>query len=113
MTRRVPLTIGQDIHSTDLTEACPRKVLLRHEQKVEPVATTALFRGVLAGKCLEYLHAGLSSEQLCNGVVGIANEVVSELAAEGRIPSDAVEKNLVLLRLSTKNNSCRYWANAN
>ncbi len=94
MAQRVPLTMGQDIHSTDLTEACPRKVLLRHEQKIEPVATTALFRGVLAGKCLEYLHTGLSFEQVREGVAGIANEVVSELAAEGRVPSDSVEKNL-------------------
>ena len=80
-----------DIHTTDLTEPCLRKVLLRHQEKSEPVAPTALFRGLLAGKALEKLHFSGDVEE-CDYEV-IWPELVAELASEGREPSESVITN--------------------
>ena len=95
--QRVPLTLGatSDIHTTDLTEPCLRKVLLRHEEKTEPIAQTALFRGLLAGKVLEHLHEWNSLDDSIEFVKSESvNMLVAELAAEGRQISDSVEKNI-------------------
>lgn len=89
-TDSVPTAILGDIHTTDLTEPCLRKVLLRHQHKSEPVAPTALFRGLLAGKCLEVLHEKGGKVD----VMPLAEELKKELLSEGRMLSDAVEKNL-------------------
>lgn len=87
----LPLTLLGDIHTSDLTEPCLRKVLLRHQQKAEPVAPTALFRGLLVGKWLEYIHEydalPVDHEEL------IWNDLVAELESEGRQPSESVERN--------------------
>lgn len=87
----LPLTLLGDIHTSDMTEPCLRRVLLRHQQKSEPVAPTALFRGLLVGKWLEYIHEYKSlpvdHEEL------IWNNLVTEIESEGRQPSDSVERN--------------------
>lgn len=90
-TIRTPLSLSviSDIHTSDLTDTCPHKVLLKHEQKTKPVATTALFRGVLIGKILECVH-----EQNHQDINEEAFEdLVHELEGEGRIVSDAVLRN--------------------
>ena len=68
-----------------------RKVLLRHQGKSEPVAPTALFRGLLAGKALEKLH--FSGDVADHDYETIWSSLVAELATEGREPSESVASN--------------------
>ena len=94
--RRTPLTMsaGADVHTTELTDSCLRRVLLRHEQKIRPAATTALFRGLLAGKALEFVHDGDNYDTLDHAMGLISRALCSELEDEGRIISDSVIKNM-------------------
>lgn len=87
----LPMTLLGDIHTSDLTEPCLRKVLLRHQQKAEPVAPTALFRGILIGKWLEHIH---EKDEIPTDISAtIWDDLVKELEAEGRQPSESVETN--------------------
>ena len=95
MRHRVPLTLApqNDIHTSDLTDSCMQRVLLRHEHKSEPVAPKALFRGLLVGKALEFLHKGASPDALRRGMHKVFKRVMDELSTEGREPSESVLKN--------------------
>lgn len=87
----------KEIHSSDLTASCAKFVQLRFEGKLRPAATGALFRGLVAGEVLRYLHERF----LHNGseepalYTPLVNEAIAEvrrtLATEGRTPTDAVE----------------------
>ncbi len=98
--RRTPLTLSAlaDVHTTDLTDSCLRRVLLRHEQKTTPIATTALFRGLLAGKVLEHVHGGANYDTIEHGIGLISVSLVRELEDEGRMLSDSVTNNLVKIQ---------------
>ena len=89
----------KEIHSSDITASCPKFVELRLKGKVRPAATTALFRGLVAGEAMRYLHErhlhGKDEPALYSALVQEANDSVRKtLAAEGRVLTDAVEKNM-------------------
>ena len=81
-----------EVHSTDLTEPCMRKTYHRHRGEVTGEATTALYRGLVAGKALELLH-GDWDEPTPELTIAAASDVAKSLVDEGRIISDSVENN--------------------
>ena len=69
-------------------------MLLRHEQKIRPAATTALFRGLLAGRALEFVHRGENYDSMRKGMGLISIALSREIEQEGRVLSDSVTKNM-------------------
>ena len=100
----------KEIHSSDLTASCMKYVQLRFEGKLRPAATGALFRGLVVGEVLrylheEYLHSGVGEPALYTPLVNRAiSSVRKTLTDEGRIPTDAVESNI----LETIEDMCRF-----
>lgn len=90
----------KEIHSSDLTASCMRFVQLRLQGKVHPIATGALFRGLVAGEALRYLHErhlhGKSEEPaMFTPIVSEAIDSVRKtLAEEGRKTSEAVDASM-------------------
>jgi hypothetical protein len=91
----------KEIHSSDLTAGCMRYVQLRLQGKVKPVATGALFRGLVAGEALRYLHervlhdASASDPALFTPFVTEAIDSVRKtLKDEGRQISEATEASM-------------------
>lgn len=83
-----------DIHSSDLTASCLRAVKLRHEGKIAPEYTTALYRGQLAGEVLRLVHErGLWGNTLLTAVNEAHLAVVKTAYLEGRLLTEAVTKN--------------------
>lgn len=77
-----------------LTDACPRRVQLRIEGKATLSAPTALYRGVLAGEVLRAYHEDGKWDMTPSMVTSVmAARVRKQFADEGRILSEAVEKN--------------------
>lgn len=77
-----------------LTDACPRRVQLRIEGKSVLSAPTALYRGVLAGEVLREYHSSQKWDVAPSMVVpAVASKVRAQFAAEGRILTEAVDKN--------------------
>ena len=90
----------KEIHSSDLTASCMKFVQLRLQGKVRPSAPTAMFRGLVAGETLRYLHErvlhGGSDEPalytpLVNEAIASVKKTLSE---EGRMVTEAVEANM-------------------
>jgi hypothetical protein len=90
----------KEIHSSDLTASCMKFVQLRLQGKLRPAATTALFRGLVMGEALRYLHERVlhnGSEEpalytlLVNEAVATVRKTLTD---EGRTPTDAVETNM-------------------
>ncbi len=102
---RTPLTfsVKADVHTTDLTDQCPHRVLLKHEQKIRPVATTALYRGLLAGKVLEAVHDGVDVS-----LDVISKNLTKELEEEGRVLSDSVAENMAAIELEVSKMTEQY-----
>lgn len=89
----------KEIHSSDITASCPRYVQLRLKGQVRPAATTALFRGLMAGEAMRILHErhlhGKDEPPLYSAVVQEACDMVrATLVKEGRMLTDAVERNM-------------------
>ena len=95
-----------DIHSSDITEPCLRRVLLRHQNKCEPVAPTALFRGLLAGKALERLH--FAGDVKPEDYPDMWGALVHELSTEGREPSESVIRNKEDMIVQVDTTVCSY-----
>jgi len=110
-----------EIHSTDLTDGCPRRVQLRWEGKLLPHAPTALVRGMLAGSACELLHENYLHKTDCHAweeerVISLIEEVVSagwsdtqtSLSDDGRIITDSVEKNIESIKSEVAKVLCAY-----
>ena len=100
-----------EIHSTDLTDGCPRRVQLRWEGKLLPHAPTALVRGMLAGSSCEHLHKQYLHTDDCHvwpdeQIEDLAKKSVSvgwdeterSLIEDGRIITDSVERNIETIK---------------
>jgi len=91
----------KEIHTSDLTASCPKFVQLRLQGKIRPAATGALFRGMVAGEALRYLHERVLHDGSADApslftpfVVEAVDSVKKTLASEGRVPTDAVEASM-------------------
>lgn len=93
---------AKEIHSSELTADCMKRVELRLQGKAVPVAQTAMFRGLVAGEVMRILHEkhGIHDPDapdpaLYTPIVAEAIEsVMKTLADESRTVSDAVEKSM-------------------
>ena len=82
-----------EIHSSELTADCLRKVQHRLLGEVEGVATTALYRGLVAGRACELMHKDAFITDPHEVVIAAASDVQKTLADENRMLSEAVENN--------------------
>jgi len=82
------------IHSTDLTDSCPRRVLLRWEGKLLPHAPTALVRGMIAGASCQFMHETNTWDDAAAAVAWGLEQTKRDLIQDRREMTDAVEKNL-------------------
>ena len=82
-----------EIHSSELTSNCLRKVQHRLRGEIEPVATTALYRGLVAGRGCELLHQMGFDQDPSSITVAAAADIQKQLAEENRMLSEAVENN--------------------
>lgn len=93
------------IHTSDLTEPCPRRVLLRHKGKTDGLAPGALVWGCIADEALRILHARYRPEEwptLTSDIFGLHSSTVivkeaaaltlQRLADEGRTVTDAAAR---------------------
>jgi len=82
-----------EIHTSELTSSCLRKVYHRLAGETTGEATTALYRGLVAGRAVELVHQnGFDSDPVETTIVAAA-DTHKTLAVEGRILSSAVETN--------------------
>ena len=84
------------LHTTDLTDTCPRRVLLRWEGKLLPHAPTALVRGMLAGSACRYMHESKQWEDPDAADAAMdytCNQTEAYLEEDERIVTYSVEKN--------------------
>jgi len=81
----------EEIHSSDLTADCLRKVYHRFRGEVEGKATTALYRGLVAGRACELLHEMGFDQDPSSVTVAAAADTQKQLAEENRDLSEAVE----------------------
>lgn len=82
-----------EIHSSELTADCLRKVQHRLKGEVEGKATTALYRGLVAGRACELLHEMGFDQDPSSITVAAAADTQKQLAEENRMLSEAVEEN--------------------
>ncbi len=82
-----------EIHSSELTASCLRKVRHRLNGEVEAVATTALYRGLVAGRCCELFHEMGFDQDPSSVTVAAAADIQKQLAHENRMLSESVENN--------------------
>ena len=81
-----------ELHTSDF-DPCPARAVLRRAGKYDGVAGTALVRGLAAHTALETLHK--TTSELTSDIVAYAvNHTLTTLPEEGRMPSDAVERNI-------------------
>lgn len=73
-----------EIHTSDLTASCLRRVQLRHEGKMEGRCTTALFRGLLFHEAARLLHCGQWDVDEGEIVTQANRNVRDTLMVEGR-----------------------------
>lgn len=91
----------KEIHSSDLTANCMRYVQLRFEGKTRPVATGALFRGLVCGEALRMMHERVLHDAKAEELA-LYSPLVTEAVAlvratldkEGRKLSDACERDI-------------------
>lgn len=90
-----PLPLIQEFHTSELTANCLRSVYHRHKGETESSMTTALYRGLLAGAALEFLHGKHLDRNLCMTAVNQAAAKVEHVAQDENRPlSDSVTANL-------------------
>lgn len=82
-----------EIHSSELTASCMRKIYHRSMGEISGEATTALYRGLVAGRAMELLHQDGFDQDPSHVTIAAAADTQKQLAAENRILSDAVENN--------------------
>lgn len=82
-----------EIHSSELTADCLRKVQHRLRGEVAGEATTALYRGLVAGRACELMHQFAFERDPAEIVVIAAADTQKQLAEESRMLTDAVESN--------------------
>jgi hypothetical protein len=85
-----------ELHTTDLTDSCPQRVLLRWEGKLLPHAPTALVRGMVAGSACRYMHESMAwdKEDAPDYAMDYAwKQTMQDLEEDQRILTEAVEKN--------------------
>lgn len=80
-----------EIHSSELTASCMAQVKHRLAGEVSGETTTALYRGLTAGRALEIVHAADFACDMSEATVMAASDVQKTLAAENRQLTDAVE----------------------
>lgn len=93
---------AKEIHSSELTSDCMKRVELRLQGKSVPIAQTAMFKGLVAGETMRIIHekagihdTGAEAPALYTPIVAEAIDIVrKQLADEGRQMSDAVEKSM-------------------
>jgi len=83
-----------EIHSSELTSDCLRKVYHRLRGETSGEATTALYRGLVAGRACELMHNMGFDEDISNLTVMAASDTQKQLASENRILTESVEHNL-------------------
>lgn len=79
-----------EVHTSELTCACPRQAFLRLHGRGHGLCEGALFKGLLFGEVLERWHAGVPIDR---GVLEGVTAVFDKLKAEGRTPSAPVVDN--------------------
>jgi len=84
----------EEIHSSDLTADCLRKVYHRFRGETEGQATTALYRGLVAGRACELLHEMGFDQDPSSVTVAAAADTHKQLVEESRDISEAVTNNL-------------------
>ena len=82
-----------EIHTSELTASCLRKVQHRLNGEVEGAATTALYRGLVAGRACELMHQMGFDQDPSSITVAAAADTQKQLADENRMLSEAVENN--------------------
>lgn len=83
-----------EIHTTDLTDSCPRRVLLRWEGKLLPHAPTALVRGMVAGSACRFMHETGSWNDAKSATAWGLWQTQKDLEEDRREMTDAVVKNM-------------------
>jgi hypothetical protein len=104
----------KEIHSSDLTASCPKFVELRLKGMTRPAATTALYRGLVAGESMRLLHErhihGGTEPALYSMLVSEAAAIVdATLAAEGRLKTPAVEASMSDVVTDVASACEKYW----
>lgn len=82
-----------EIHSSELTTDCLRKTYHRLMGEVNGEATTALYRGLVAGRACELLHQEGFDQDTSNVTVSAAAFIQKQLAEENRMLTQSVEEN--------------------
>ena len=82
-----------EIHSSELTGSCLRKIYHRLNGEVTGATTTALYRGLVAGRAMELLHQQEFDSDPSEITIEAAADTQKTLASENRILTEAVEQN--------------------
>ena len=104
----------KEIHSSDLTASCPKFVELRLKGLTRPAATTALYRGLVAGEAMRLLHErhihGGAEPALFSLLVSEACALVdATLAAECRTKTPSVEAHMSEIAAEVAECCEHYW----
>ena len=83
-----------EIHSSELTTGCLRKVYHRLSGEIEGRATTALYRGLVAGRMCEILHNDGFDQDVSEATIRAASDIQKQLTEEGRMLSEHVESSM-------------------
>jgi len=84
-----------ELHTTDLTDSCPQRVLLRWEGKLLPHAPTALVRGMVAGSACRYMHESMkwdNPDAIEYAMDYAWDQTLKDLEEDQRILTEAVER---------------------
>ena len=82
-----------EIHSSELTGHCLRQTYHRLKGEVSGEATTALYRGLVAGRAIELLHNHDFVSDPSELTIEAASDVQKNLLEENRALSESVERN--------------------
>ena len=82
-----------EIHSSELTADCLRKVYHRLMGEVSGEATTALYRGLVAGRACELMHQQGFDQDPFNLTIAAASDTQKQLSEENRMLTQSVEEN--------------------
>jgi hypothetical protein len=82
-----------EIHSSELTSSCMRKTYHRLRGEITGETTTALYRGLVAGRVMELMHECRFQTDPSELTVEAAADVQKTLLEENRVLSESVENN--------------------
>ena len=95
---RLKLPQLAEVHTSEMSDACPRSAYHRLRGELDAEVGLALFRGLAEGMALEVVHnsgeveaSGALAESIVDSAV---NEALKKLAEENRKPSESVQRDI-------------------